>query len=241
MPTAGILIIGNEILSGKVTDSNSPYLCRELRDLGVETERILTIPDVVETIATEVRAMSRAYDFVFTSGGVGPTHDDLTMEGIARGFDVPLEVNESIAERISRAMGKELNESQLKMATVPKGARLLDAGDLWFPVVILENVHIFPGIPELLMKKFDSIRTRFQGVPFLLKKVFVKRRESDIAASLNELLQQFPELMLGSYPKVGEEAFHVLLTLESRDAGYLQRALDGLLERLPEDAIHRVE
>ncbi len=241
MPTAGILIIGNEILSGKVTDSNSPYLCRELRDLGVETERILTVPDVVEVIASEVRTMSRAYDFVFTSGGVGPTHDDLTMEGIARGFEVPLEVNESIVGRISRALDQELNESQRKMATIPKGARLIDAGDLWFPVVLLENVYIFPGIPELLMKKFESIRSRFQGVPFLLKRVFVKRRESDIAESLNELLQEFPELMLGSYPKVGEESFHVLLTLESRDAGYLQRALDSLLERLPGDAIHRVE
>jgi len=241
MPTAGIVIIGNEILSGKVTDSNSPYLCRELRDLGVETERILTIPDVIDVIASEVRAMSRSYDYVFTSGGVGPTHDDLTMEGIARGFDVPLELNESISERIRRALGEELNESQLKMAMVPKGAQLLDSGDLWFPVVIVENVHIFPGIPELLMKKFESIRGRFQGVPFLLKRVFVKRRESDIAASLNELLQEFPELMLGSYPKVGQEAFHVLLTLESRDAGYLQRALDSLLERLPPDAVHRVE
>jgi FAD synthetase len=241
MPTAGIVIIGNEILSGKVTDSNSPYLCRELRDLGVETERILTIPDVIDVIASEVRAMSRSYDYVFTSGGVGPTHDDLTMEGIARGFDVPLELNESIAERIARALGKELNESQLKMAMVPKGAQLLDSGDLWFPVVIVENVYIFPGIPELLMKKFESIRSRFQGVPFLLKRVFVKRRESDIAASLNALLQEFPELMLGSYPKVGQEAFHVLLTLESRDAGYLQRALDSLLGRLPSEAIHRVE
>jgi len=241
MPTAGIVIIGNEILSGKVTDSNSPYLCRELRDLGVETERILTIPDLIDVIASEVRAMSRSYDYVFTSGGVGPTHDDLTMEGIARGFDVPLELNESISERIRRALGEELNESQLKMAMVPKGAQLLDSGDLWFPVVIVENVHIFPGIPELLMKKFESIRGRFQGVPFLLKRVFVKRRESDIAASLNELLREFPELMLGSYPKVGQEAFHVLLTLESRDAGYLQRALDSLLERLPPDAVHRVE
>lgn len=241
MPTAGIVIIGNEILSGKVTDTNSPFLCRELRELGVEVERILTIPDVVDIIADEVRAMSREYDLVFTSGGVGPTHDDLTMDGIAQAFGRELARNGSISSRIQRAQGRQPNASLEKMAMVPEGAQLVDAGDLWFPVVVVENVYIFPGIPELLMKKFEALRDRFRGVPFLLKKVYVKRRESDIAASLNELLQEFPQLLLGSYPKIGEEAFHVLLTLESRDASYLGRALDSLLERLTPDAIHKVE
>jgi molybdenum cofactor synthesis domain-containing protein len=239
--SAAILVIGNEVLSGKVADANSPYLCRELRTLGVDVERIVTIPDLIEVIGAEVRTLADAHDLVFTSGGVGPTHDDLTMEGVARAFGLPLERNESIVARIERAQGAALNESQLKMAMVPKDAMLIDAGDLWFPVVVVQNVHIFPGIPELLRKKFEAIRERFRGVPFLLKRVFVKRRESDIAAALNELLVEFPELMLGSYPKVGEETFHVLLTLESRDAGYLQRALDALLGRLPSGCVHRVE
>jgi FAD synthetase len=241
MPTAGILVIGNEILSGKVVDANSPYLCRELRLLGVDVERILTISDDVATIAREVRAMSDAYDLVFTSGGIGPTHDDLTMDGVAAAFGTKLKLNTNIAERIARAQGREPNESQLKMAMVPESAQLVDSGDLWFPVVIVENIYIFPGIPELLRKKFESIRSRFRGVPVLLKRVFVKRRESEIAATLHELLAEYPELMLGSYPKIGEESFHVLLTLESRDAGYLQRALDSLLQRLPPDAVHKVE
>lgn len=242
MPTAGILVIGNEILSGKVVDENSPYLCRELRQLGVDVERILTIPDQIEVIGEEVRAFADRYDFVFTSGGIGPTHDDLTMEGVARAFERPLVRNESIAERLKRATGVgRLNESQLRMADVPEGASLVDAGDLWFPVVIIENVHVFPGIPELLRKKFESIRERFRGVPILLKRVFVKRRESEIAASLHALLQEYPDLMLGSYPRIGEEAFHVLLTLESRDAGYLQRALDALLARLPAEGVYKVE
>ncbi len=241
MASAGILIIGNEILSGKVTDSNSPYLCRELRTLGVDVGRILTIPDDVRVIAREVRALSDAYDVVFTSGGIGPTHDDLTMDGVALAFGRKVERNHSIAERIARAQGKPPNESQLKMAMVPEAALLIDAGDLWFPVVVVENVYVFPGIPELLRKKFESVRERFRGVPVLLKRVFVKRRESDIADELNALLVEFPELMLGSYPRIGDEAFHVLLTLESRDAGYLQRALDALLVRLPDDSIHKVE
>jgi molybdenum cofactor synthesis domain-containing protein len=241
MATAGIVIIGNEILSGKVTDSNSPYLCRELRALGVDVERILTIPDDVEVIARDVRAMSEAHDVVFTSGGIGPTHDDLTMDGVALAFGRPIERSESIVARIERAQGKPPNASQVKMAMIPAGAQLVDAGDLWFPVVIVENVYVLPGIPELLRKKFESIRQRFRGVPILLKRVFVKRRESEIADSLHRLLEDFPELMLGSYPRIGEESFHVLLTLESRDPGLLQRALDALLARLPGDAVYKVE
>jgi FAD synthetase len=241
MPTGGILIIGNEILSGKIADTNSTFLCRELRTLGVDVERIITIPDEVDTIAQQVGKMSAAYDFVFTSGGIGPTHDDLTIDGIAKAFGRSIRLSDSIAARIERAQKKKPNESQLKMARIPEGAQLVDAGDFWFPVIIVENVHVFPGIPELLRKKFESIRERFRGVPVLLRRVFVKRIESDIAASLHELLEEFPELMLGSYPRMGEESFRVMLTLESRDADYLERALASLLERLPEDAIHRVE
>lgn len=241
MPTAGILVIGNEILSGKVVDTNSPYLCRELRELGVEVDRIITIPDGVEVIAQHVRAMSEAYDFVFTSGGIGPTHDDMTIEGVAVAFGRQVEFSEAIAGRIERATGKKPNPSQMKMAEVPAGAKLLDAGDLWFPLVIVENVYVLPGIPELLRKKFESARDRFRGVPFVLKRVYVNQMESEIAEHLNSLLEQFPELMLGSYPRIQEESFRVMLTLESRDAGYVQDALDSLLDRLPNTAIFKVE
>jgi molybdopterin-biosynthesis enzyme MoeA-like protein len=144
-------------------------------------------------------------------------------------------------ERIERAQGSAVNESQRKMAMIPAGSQVIDAGDLWFPVVIVENVHIFPGIPKLLQKKFHSIRDRFRGVPFQLCRVYVKQHESDIADHLNALLAEFPELMLGSYPKIGERDFRVLLTLESRDAGYLKRAEESLIARLADDAIYKVE
>jgi len=241
MPAAGLLVIGNEILSGKVTDTNSPYLARELRELGVDLERILTIPDEVDLIAREVRAMSDAYDYVFTSGGIGPTHDDMTLEAVARAFDRPIVENVSMIERMERAQGKPPNESQRKMAMIPDNSVLIDSGDLWFPVVVVENVHIFPGIPELLQKKFQSIRERFRGVPFHLRRVFVTLREHDIAHALNDLLGEFPELMLGSYPRIGEEDYRVLLTLESRDRDYLERATASLLDRLPSDGVHKVE
>jgi molybdenum cofactor synthesis domain-containing protein len=241
MPTAGILVIGNEILSGKVVDTNSPYLCRELRALGVDVERIVTIPDVVPVIAEHVRVMSQGFDFVLTSGGIGPTHDDLTIEGVAAAFGAALQHSDSILERMRRAMGSEPNASQRKMAQIPAGATLLDAGDLWFPLVVVGNVYIFPGIPELLRKKFESARERFRGVPFVLKRVYVRSMESEIAEDLHAVLKEYPELLLGSYPRIQEETFRVLLTLESRDAGYVQRALDALLERLPASAVFKVE
>ena len=241
MPTAGLLVIGNEILSGKVVDTNSPYLAKELRELGVDLERILTIPDEIDLIAREVRSMSEAYDFVFTSGGIGPTHDDMTLEAIAKAFDREVLENASMMERMERAQGKPPNESQRKMAMIPANAVLIDAGDLWFPIVVVENVYIFPGIPELLQKKFSSMRERFRGIPFLLRRIYVTSSESDIAEALNELLGEFPELMLGSYPRIGEENYRVLLTLESRDEKYLKAAVASLLERLPSDGIYKVE
>ncbi len=110
MPTAGLLVIGNEILSGKVVDTNSPFLASELRKLGVDLERILTIADEIDLIAREVRAMSEAYDFVFTSGGIGPTHDDLTMDAIAKAFGRTLEPSLSMLERMERHRGEAPNE-----------------------------------------------------------------------------------------------------------------------------------
>ena len=241
MPAAGILIIGNEILSGKIVDSNSPYLCSQLRELGVDVERIVTIPDDCDTIAAEVRRMSEAFDFVFTSGGIGPTHDDLTMDGVAAAFGRKVVRSDSMVARIQRAQGRAPDEGQLKMAMIPEGATLVDAGDLWFPAIIVENVFIFPGVPELLRKKFDSIRERFRGIPFLLRRVYVKLLESDLVPALNGLLQEFPELVLGSYPRFREADYRVMLTLESRDAEYLQHALDSLLGRISADAVHKVE
>ena len=241
MPSAGLLIIGNEILSGKIVDTNSPFLAGQLRELGVDLERILVIPDVVDTIAEETRRFSEAYDYVFTSGGIGPTHDDVTMESVAKAFDQELRLDEQMCARIERAQKEPLNDAMKKMALMPEGANAIDVSDLWFPVIVIENVHILPGIPQLFEKKFLSIRDRFAGVPIHLTRVFVTRHESDIAEDLHALLREFSELMLGSYPRIGEPDYRVMLTLESRDADYLKRATESLCERLPSETILRVE
>lgn len=244
MPSAGILIIGNEILSGKVADLNSTFLCRELRALGVDVGHISVIPDRVDLIANEVRMLSQRFDYIFTTGGVGPTHDDVTMEGVALAFDVALEEHpafQAYFKKLLAQTGEAYNESYRKMSMVPAGSELIDTEDLLFPLVSKANVFIFPGIPKLLYKKFDAVRERIRGVPILLRRVYLTRYESEIAHHLNELLEKFPELELGSYPRTENEAHKVLVTLESRDADYLQRALKALLAELPADFVLRIE
>jgi molybdenum cofactor synthesis domain-containing protein len=242
MSTAGILIIGNEILTGKVQDENAPFLLRELRKLGVDVMRVHTILDQVEVIAEEVRSFSKTFDYVLTTGGVGPTHDDVTMDGVAAAFGKKLVRDERMESKLREALrGREANESHLKMCEVPVGAELIETPDLWFPLVQVENVYIFPGIPGLLRKKFEGAKHRFVGVPVYLREVWVTCIETDIARDLNTLLEEFPELDVGSYPKFGQEGHRTLITLESRDESYVGRALEALVGRIPADYVLRVE
>ena len=242
MSTAGILIIGNEILSGKVQDENLPFLLPELRKLGVSVERVNVVPDVIETIADEVRWLSKTFTYVLTTGGVGPTHDDVTMDGVARAFGCELVLHPRMKELLLGAMkGRTPNESHMKMCRLPDGAELIETEDLWFPLVKYQNIYIFPGIPSLLQKKFRGIRHEFQGLPFYLRQIYVSCMESDIAQPLVELLEEFPELMLGSYPRLTPEGYHTLLTLESREEEYVNRAVDSLVARIPASDQIRVE
>jgi FAD synthetase len=239
--TIGILIIGNEILSGKVQDTNSAFLCRELRSLGADVEKISVIPDDVEIIAREIRDFSGRFDLVFTTGGVGPTHDDMTIEGIARGFGTRVIRHPTLQRLIEGFHGGKVNESHLKMAEVPEGCELIEDSQLWVPVIVYRNVYILPGIPEILVKDFETIKERFREEPYLLRKVYVARGESTIAGLLQEVLREYPELLLGSYPVINLPEYKVMLTLESRDAAYLEGALQRLLEKLPKTSVVRVE
>ncbi len=239
--TAGIVIIGNEVLSGKTQDTNSHYLARELRALGVELRRVLVIPDEVELIGREIAAFSREFDFVFTTGGVGPTHDDVTMAGIAHGFGVKVIHHPELERRLRERHGQNINEARLRMAEVPEGADLVGEGSLYAPVAKLKNVYIFPGIPKVLQDRFEAIKERFREAPYFLKVVFSKEGEGVIASILNDLLASFPDLLLGSYPVLDNPDYRVKLTLESKDANYLDRAFQKLLGALPKGSILRTE
>jgi FAD synthetase len=239
--TAGIVIIGNEVLSGKTQDINSYFFCAELRQLGVEVRKIATIPDDIETIGREVAAFSKRFDFVFTSGGVGPTHDDVTIEGIAHGFGLNVVRHPDIERRIRDRLGGDVNDARLRMANVPEGATLLATDALFAQIVNIRNVYIFPGIPSILQERFHAIKERFRDAPFYLKNVYVRYGEGIIAATLNDLLSKFPDLMLGSYPVLGLAEYKVKVTLESKDPEYLSSAVQTFIAALPQDAVHRID
>ena len=237
--TAGIILVGNEILSGKIVDANAAYLCLELRELGVDVRRITVIADEVRAIAEEVRAFSYAFDLVFTSGGVGPTHDDVTIEGVARAMGVPVVRHPALVALLERYHGRPVNDANLRMAEVPEGAELVGQS-LRFPTILMRNVYVLPGVPEIFRQKFDVIRERFRDVPFHLKCVFVRIGEGVLAGHLNALLSDFPALILGSYPEFSNPEYRVKVTLESRDEAYLEGALERFLARLPPEAVVKV-
>jgi molybdenum cofactor synthesis domain-containing protein len=238
--SCALVVVGNEILSGKVQDSNAFFAARELRKIGVALARIATIPDELDLIAGEVAYCSRNFDFVITSGGVGPTHDDLTMEGVARAFNRRLVRNPAL-EALIREHSRGSLDAVLKMAEVPEGAVLNEAGDIRFPTVQIENVYVLPGIPQLFESKLRALSSSFATDPYFMRAIYLTAGEGTIAAHLNECMRNFPELMLGSYPRIGDPDYRVKLTLESKNAEYLERAFRHLMERLPAEAVVKTE
>lgn len=239
--TAGFVVIGNEILSGKIADANTPFLARELRTLGVTLRRVMVIPDEIDTVAAVVADFSERFEIVFTSGGVGPTHDDVTIDGVARAFGRPVIEHAGLRLAIEQFVGLRVNEAHLKMARVPEGCQLLTEGHAAFPTLVVENVYILPGIPEIFQAKLLALRDRFRARPYHLRQVLVRENETGIAEFLNATVAAFPELLLGSYPKLSDPEYRVRLTLESKDETYVEAALADLIERLPEGIVVKVE
>lgn len=222
--TAGIVIIGDEILSGKFAEENAAFLIRAFADLGVALGRIAVIRDDIDDIADTVRAFAGGFDIVVTSGGVGPTHDDLTMAGIARAFGTRVVVHPQLEELLRGYWGADMPEANIRLAEVPEGAELAyGPGSAW-PVVHYQNVYILPGVPKLFRKKFRDIQERFRCPPTRVARVYANADEGVLAPRIRATAEAFPEVKLGSYPRFDETAFRVIVTLESKDAGRLARA-----------------
>jgi len=236
-----LVVVGNEILSGKVQDSNAFFAAREFRKMGVALSRIATIPDDLAIIAEEVAYCSRHFDFVITSGGVGPTHDDMTMEGVAMAFKRPLVMHPQLEGLIREHFKERSLVSGLKMAEVPEGAVLNDGGDIRFPTVQIENVYVLPGIPQLFEAKLLALKSRFATDPYFMRAIYTSAGEGNIAEHLNDCMRNFPELMLGSYPRIGDPEYRVKLTLESKNHEYLERAFRHLMGLLPSEVIVKTE
>ena len=241
MARAAVVIIGNEILSGKFAEENARFLIGELRELGVELGRVSIIPDDVDDIAETVPRVAARFDAVFTSGGVGPTHDDVTMAGLARGFGTQVVCHPVLEQLLRQYYGDRLTESHLRLAEVPEGTELVYGDDRVWPTLAFRNVYILPGVPSLFRRKFLAIRERFRSRPFFTARVYVMSDEASIAADLNRMVAAHPRVSFGSYPRFEETEYRVLLTVESQDlaavalaCGELAGALGELVVRVEE-------
>lgn len=239
--TCALVVVGNEVLSGKVQDSNAYFAARQLRRVGVALNRIAVVPDDVAAIAEEVRLCALRFDVVLTSGGVGPTHDDVTMEGVAAAFGRKLVVHPDLERLIRDHFSDRLEAAGLKMAVVPEGAILNAGGDIRFPTIQVDNVYVLPGIPQLFEAKLAALLGRFATDPYYIRTIYTSAREGAIAGWLNECLAHYPHLLLGSYPRIGDPEYRVKLTLESKDRDYLERAFAHLMSLLPRDVVVRTE
>lgn len=233
MTTAGVVVIGNEVLSGKVEEQNARFFIRELRTLGVELQRVVFVRDEPEVIAADVRDMSDAFDVVFTTGGVGATHDDVTFAAVSRAFDVPLEDHPVLMKRLEAYHGDRITPRIRQMARLPRGAELEGVETLRFPLIRLENVYIFPGVPSLVRDKFEALRERLQAArPFVVRELRLSVGETRIADMLAEEDARYPEVEIGSYPQFDSGALWTKLTFEGRDPDGVERAMQAVLSRL---------
>ncbi|KPK48597.1 MAG: hypothetical protein AMJ63_18145, partial [Myxococcales bacterium SG8_38_1] len=183
--TAAALIVGNEILSGKIIDTNTTFLARGLFELGIELRRVVVCPDEIDTISQELSTLRASHDLVFTSGGVGPTHDDVTIEGVAASFDRPVVQSEAAAKMIRDYYRDQTNAAHLRMANMPEGAEMIRSSDAPWPTVVIENVFVLPGVPEIFELKFTDLRKRLdQGQEFHSHAVFTLSGEGEIASLL---------------------------------------------------------
>jgi molybdenum cofactor synthesis domain-containing protein len=239
--TAAALVIGNELLSGKIADANIPYLARELRELGVSLDRVVMVPDDIEVIAREVRALSETHDVVFTSGGVGPTHDDVTIEAVARAFGRRVVRAPEFEVLLREVYGGRLNEAHLRMADVPEGCELVSNEQVRWPTICIVNVYVFPGIPEIFRAKFPVLRERFRQAPWHLRMIFTKLDEGVLKEPLDAVVARFPGVQVGSYPRLSDPEYHVKITLESKDRASADAATEALIASLPPEGIVRVE
>jgi molybdenum cofactor synthesis domain-containing protein len=243
-PTAVLVVVGNEVLAAQVQDENGPWAARRLRELGVRLLAIHTVPDRVDDVVDAVDRARRQADWVFTSGGVGPTHDDVTISAVARALGKRVVRRAELADAI-HAMhrehhgGAEAPEAALRMADVPEGTRLL--GDPSHPTLVAANVVMLPGVPQFFRFQFERIAHLLEARPFRLACVFLSVDESAVAPTLDRVAHAHPAVEIGSYPRFDLADHRVKVTLEAKDVSRVSAALAELLAALPAGAVVRTE
>ena len=233
-PTAAMLVIGDEILSGRTRDANMHYLAGELTEAGITLAEVRIVSDEREVIIGAVKALSDAYDDVFTSGGIGPTHDDITADCMAAAFGQSIDVRDdarAILQVHYDKAGTDLNEARLRMARIPEHAALIDNPVSAAPGFIIENVHVMAGVPSVFKAMVASVLpTLTGGAPLISKTLTVHRGEGDIAGPFGVLAEAYPDLSMGSYPFQRDGKYGANLVVRGQDEAMLDEAMGKLAE-----------
>ncbi|MDR7126145.1 molybdopterin-binding protein [Pseudotabrizicola sp. 4114] len=231
-PTAAMLVIGDEILSGRTRDSNMYYLAGELTRHGIRLMEVRVVADEHAVIIAAVNALRAQYDHVFTSGGIGPTHDDITADAIAAAFEVGIthraDAMALLAAHYDRS-GLEFNDARKRMARIPDGAVLIDNPVSTAPGFSLGNVHVMAGVPNIFQAMVASVLPSLTGgEPLLSQSLRVNRGEGEVAGPFGALAAEFPDLSMGSYPFIQNGAHGTNLVIRGTDAGQIGRAMTRL-------------
>ena len=236
-PTAAMLVIGDEILSGRTRDANMFYLAGELAQLGITLNEVRVVSDDTQAIISAVNALRASHDHVITSGGIGPTHDDITADAIAQAFGVEISIRDDaralLQAHYDRA-GLEFNAARQRMARIPTGAVLIDNPISTAPGFSLDNVHVMAGVPNIFHAMLASLLpTLTGGEPLLSQSLRVNRGEGDIAAPFAALAADFPDLSMGSYPFTQNGVFGTNLVIRGTDAAQIHAAMARLVALFP--------
>lgn len=233
--TAAVLIIGNEILSGRTQDTNLAYLARKLNEYGIQIRQARVVPDIERDIVEAVNALRERHDYVFTTGGIGPTHDDITADSIAAAFGVDLVVSPEIAALLERRPAPpEIMASRMRMARIPRGAGLID-NPLGPPGFHIGNVYVMAGIPRVMQQMIDSLAGKLRrGATMRSRSVTAYLPESQVARRLGQIQQQWPQIDIGSYPFQRDNRYGTTLVMRGSDNAALDAVLDAVSRMIVE-------
>lgn len=227
-PTAAVLLIGDEILSGRTKDKNLGFIADYMTALGIDLREARLVPDVEDEIVAALNALRQRYSYVFTTGGIGPTHDDITADAVAKAFGVPCEHDPRAVEILLayfKEMGREPNEARMRMARMPRGASLIDNPVSRAPGFQMGNVFVMAGVPKIMNAMMEDVATRLtRGVPMVSRTVEFRGGEGDAAKPLGEIQKAYPAVVIGSYPFQAPDGFATNLVLRSRDEANLEQA-----------------
>jgi len=238
--TAAILVIGDEILSGRTKDKNIGYIAEYLTAIGVDPREVRVVPDIEAEIVAAVNALRRRYDYVFTTGGIGPTHDDITADSVAVAFGVPIDVDPRalamLQERFA-ATGTEMNAARLRMTRIPQGAELVANPVSGAPGFWIDNVIVMAGVPAIMQAMLDVVAPKLRtGTKMLSESIRADAKEGDVGTELGEVAAAFPGATIGSYPFFDEERGpNTNIVIRSRDLHTLETvraAVEAMLVRV---------